>query len=71
MERDYDVAVIGSGIGGLCAGALLAKRGYRTLLAESLDRWGGRLSTVEKDGYKLPTGAILMHRDGPLEKVFL
>jgi len=70
MERDYDVAVIGSGIGGLCAGALLARRGYRTLLVESLDRWGGRLSTVERDGYKLPTGAILLHRDGPVEKVY-
>jgi phytoene desaturase len=70
MEHDFDVAVIGSGIGGLCAGALLAKRGYRTLLAEGLDHWGGRLSTVEKDGYKLPTGAILLHRDGPVEKIY-
>lgn len=70
MERDYDVAVVGSGIGGLCAGALLAGRGFRTLLVESLDRWGGRMSTVEKDGYKLPTGAILLHRGGPLENIF-
>ncbi len=70
MENDYDVAVIGSGVGGICAAALLAHRGYRTLLAEGLDRWGGRLSTVEKEGFRLPTGAILLHRDGPLERVF-
>jgi phytoene desaturase len=70
MEYDYDVTVIGSGIGGLCAGALLAKRGYKTLMVEGLDRWGGRLSTVEEKGYKLPTAAILLHRDGPVEKVF-
>jgi phytoene desaturase len=70
MGYDYDVTVIGSGIGGLCAAALLAKRGYKTLLVESLDRWGGRFSTVEEKGYKLPTGAILLHRDGPVEKVF-
>jgi phytoene dehydrogenase-like protein len=70
MDYDYDVAIIGSGVGGLCAGALLAKRGYKTLLVEGLDRWGGRLSTVEEKGFKLPTGAILLHRGGPLERVF-
>jgi phytoene desaturase len=70
MEHDYDVVVIGSGIGGLCAAALLAKRGFRTLVAEGLDRWGGRLSTIEKDGFKLPTGAILLHRDGPMEETY-
>ncbi|WP_287155340.1 FAD-dependent oxidoreductase [Candidatus Solincola tengchongensis] len=70
MEYDFDVAVIGSGVGGLCAGALLARRGYRTLLTETLDRWGGRFSTVEENGFLLPTGAILLHRNGPLEAVF-
>ena len=70
MGYDYDVTVIGSGVGGLCAASLLAKRGYKTLLVESLDRWGGRLSTVEEKGFKMPTGAILLHRNGPVEKVF-
>jgi phytoene desaturase len=70
MEYDYDVTIIGSGVGGLCAASLLAKRGYKTLMVESLNRWGGRLSTIEEKGYKLPTGAILLHRDGPMEKVF-
>jgi phytoene dehydrogenase-like protein len=54
----YDVVVIGSGIGGLCAGALLAHHGYKTLVAEKLPRIGGRAGTIEYEGYKLTTGAM-------------
>ncbi len=63
MEKvDYDVIVIGSGIGGLSAAVLLAHSGYKTLVLENLDRLGGRWSTIEKEGFKLPTGAIVLHR---------
>lgn len=34
-EIDYDVIVIGSGIGGLIAGSLLARYGKRALICES------------------------------------
>jgi len=54
----YDVAVIGSGIGGLCSAALLAHRGYKVILVESLGRLGGRFSTVEYKGFKITTGAL-------------
>ena len=33
-QQKYDVVVVGSGIGGLCAGALLAHRRYKTLVVE-------------------------------------
>jgi phytoene desaturase len=63
MEKgNYDVAVIGSGIGGLSAAVLLAHGGYKTLVVENLDRLGGRWSTIEREGFKLPTGAIVLHR---------
>jgi phytoene dehydrogenase-like protein len=58
----YDVVVIGSGIGGLGAGALLAKRGYRTLMVEQTSRIGGRCATEEYQGFKLPTGAVALHK---------
>ena len=46
MEQNkYDVAVIGSGVGGLCSAALLAHSGYKVLVVEALDRVGGRCST--------------------------
>jgi phytoene desaturase len=59
---NYDVVVIGSGIGGLSAAVLLAHGGYKTLVVENLDRLGGRWSTIEREGFKLPTGAIVLHR---------
>ncbi|NLX50677.1 MAG: FAD-binding protein, partial [Deltaproteobacteria bacterium] len=35
---DYDVIVIGAGIGGLCAGALLAHQGRKVLVLEQAPR---------------------------------
>ncbi|MBW2401750.1 MAG: NAD(P)-binding protein, partial [Deltaproteobacteria bacterium] len=32
QDREVDVAVIGSGIGGLCAAALLAKNGHEVVV---------------------------------------
>ena len=55
MQNNYDVIVIGSGIGGIASATLLAKAGYKTLLIESKERLGGRFSTIQHDGFKLPT----------------
>jgi len=71
MERlNFDVAVIGSGIGGLGAGAILATQGRKVLVVEKLTRLGGRFSTNEVEGFKLPTGAMAVHRGGPGDEIF-
>lgn len=71
MERpSYDVVVIGSGIGGLCSGALLAHRGYKTLMVERLGTIGGRCSTEEYEGFRLPTGAMAIHKGGGMGDTF-
>jgi phytoene dehydrogenase-like protein len=69
-QDNYDVVVIGSGIGGLSAAAFLVASGYRTLVVERLPRVGGRYSTIEHKGYKITTGAIEVELGGVVEKAF-
>lgn len=47
----YDVVLIGSGIGGLIAGNLLARAGLRVLMAEQHYMVGGYCSTFRRGGY--------------------
>lgn len=60
----YDVIIVGSGIGGMAAAVQLSRKGYKILVVESKERLGGRFSTENFQGFKLPTGAILIHKDG-------
>lgn len=69
-QQKYDVAIVGSGIGGLSAGALLGRRGYKILVVESSGCLGGRCSTEEYEGFKLTTGAIGIHRGGAIDDVY-
>ena len=70
-KRTCDVLVIGSGMGGLCAAALLANVGFNIIVAERLPRIGGRCSTIEYKGFKCAAGAIGPEMGGLLEDIFL
>lgn len=65
-----DVVVIGAGAGGLSAAARLVVRGLRPLVLEAADRLGGRFSTIEVDGFKVPTGAVAIETSGPFFETF-
>jgi len=52
----YDVIVIGSGLGGLTAGAKLAKEGLRVLLLEQHDRPGGCATTFKRRDFTMEVG---------------
>jgi phytoene desaturase len=57
---DYDVVVIGSGVGGLTGAALLAKQGMKVLVLEQSNRIGGCCSNYDHDGFKPDVGAIFV-----------
>src|SRR6266404_7861047 len=58
MDR-WDVIVVGAGLGGMLAGAMLARRGRRVLVVEKEARAGGRLRSDEVDGFVVDCGAFL------------
>ena len=51
-KRDsYDVVVIGAGMGGLTAAAMLARSGLCVLLVDKNDRLGGYAQSIEREGF--------------------
>lgn len=59
----YDVIVIGSGLGGLTAGAKLAREGLKVLVLEQHNRPGGCATTFKRGEFTLEVG--LHEMDGP------
>lgn len=59
----YDIIIIGAGLGGLTAGAKLAKEGKKVLIVEQHDRPGGCATTFRRGDFTLEVG--LHEMDGP------
>ncbi|WP_204154647.1 NAD(P)/FAD-dependent oxidoreductase [Leptolyngbya sp. CCY15150] len=55
-DGDYDVVIIGSGIGGLVAGALLARYGKSVVVCESHSIAGGAAHSFERQGFQFDSG---------------
>ncbi|QEH41409.1 NAD(P)/FAD-dependent oxidoreductase [Chitinophaga sp. XS-30] len=47
--HNYDVVIIGSGLGGLTCGAILSRNGYRVCVLEKNQQIGGCLQTFSRD----------------------
>ncbi len=56
VEGEYDVIIVGAGVGGLTCGALLSKRGYRVLVLEQHHQVGGYCSSFRRGGFTFNTG---------------
>jgi phytoene dehydrogenase-like protein len=61
IRDDYDVVVVGAGIGGLTAAALLAKRGLSTLVVEHHYLPGGCCTAIRRQGFTFDVGPELLY----------
>ena len=70
---DNNIVIIGSGLGGLCCGAILAKNGYKVTILEQGIQAGGCLQCFTRHGVKFETGMHFIGSASPgqtLDRMF-
>ena len=70
---DNNIVIIGSGLGGLCCGAILAKNGYKVTILEQGTQAGGCLQCFTRHGVKFETGMHFIGSASPgqtLDRMF-
>ncbi len=65
MAEQHDVVIVGSGLGGLACGTILAKEGYKVCILEKNKQIGGNLQTYVRDRVIFDSG---VHYVGGLDK---
>ena len=68
----YDVIIVGGGLGGLTSGAKLAREGKKVLLLEQHDRPGGCATTFKRKDFTMEVGLHEMdglHPSDPKTKI--
>jgi all-trans-retinol 13,14-reductase len=72
QQNEYDVAVIGAGIGGLTCAGLLAQRGYKVLVLEQQSQVGGYCRSLERGDFAFSagvSGVTGVWDNGPVRRV--
>ncbi|MEU0073838.1 FAD-dependent oxidoreductase [Streptomyces sp. NPDC006332] len=59
-EHGSDIVVVGGGIAGLAAAFRLHQQGWSVTVLEASTSVGGRMSSIERDGYVLNRGATIL-----------
>ena len=65
-----DAVVIGSGIAGMAAAIRLSLQGFRVQVFERNAHPGGKLSLIEKDGFRFDAGPSLFTQPHHLTELF-
>ena len=60
MRKSKSIAIIGAGIGGICAAIHLAKENHHVMVFEKNPHPGGRCDWIEREGHHFDTGPTLM-----------
>jgi len=73
LKPDYDVVIIGAGVGGLTAAALLSKAGFSVCVLEKETRIGGYLAGFRRGNFRFDTAIHWLNQcspEGLVSKVF-
>ncbi|HZI18521.1 MAG TPA: phytoene desaturase family protein [Pyrinomonadaceae bacterium] len=70
MTKKRRAVVVGGGLGGLAAGLRLACAGWRVTICERGQRFGGKMNTFERAGFRFDTGPSLITMPWVFESLF-
>jgi all-trans-retinol 13,14-reductase len=65
MKDDWDVIVIGSGMGGMVTAAALSQVGHRVLMLEQYESLGGQTHSFSREGFSWDAGIHYLGGFGP------
>jgi len=74
MKTDHSpgkIVVIGAGLAGIAAALRLRRRGFDVLVLEKSDNYGGKLGTVEWNGFRWDKGPSLFTAPELVDELFL
>ena len=65
-----NISIVGAGVGGLTTGIYLQSEGYQVTIYEKNDHPGGKMDTIQADGFKFDTGPTIVMMPDIYKKSF-